>query len=434
MVIRLENMDSKTRLRLQLEDGEIDDYLKIYTNYVRVDDGYGDWHYDLYFNVQNLLNSPFEYISSVTNQPNVLIIPDSYLYLTGDKFKRVYDDGGTWTHNEIDDGKLNSIKNGGVLSIYGQIKTYSHDVLSSVRTLKLFEYKVYNVSDDKPKFLIEKTYDITKSTMNGDQGNEIRIEFGDVMFTVDEISFKSSPDGDDSDKFRELDKDVIVVQPVKIVHDWKKDTNYRINRISFDIVNDVIDFQNTPHLCEYWIQSRPLRNGEESTMEGIDHPVAGKPYYDHWSDRYMNLEFDNPTGVPRMTLTYGDSGGFNFETVYLRWRVPSGCKVMDTVDRLGGYLFSSTARNVNVEISDGQMVSEVKVTPGYVRTRVHEPGKMYLGLEHSTTMRKNGYVLVGLASAIASAIGQGEKNPTFTGNNVVSEDELKDKVVHTANK
>ena len=65
--IQLDNLDSPTRLRLQLEDGEIDDYLKIYTNYVRVDDGYGDWHYDLYFNVQNLFNSPFEYISSVTH-------------------------------------------------------------------------------------------------------------------------------------------------------------------------------------------------------------------------------------------------------------------------------------------------------------------------------------------------------------------------------
>lgn len=49
--IQLDNLDSVTRLRLQLEDGEIDDYLKIYTNYVRVDDGFGDWHYDLYFNI-----------------------------------------------------------------------------------------------------------------------------------------------------------------------------------------------------------------------------------------------------------------------------------------------------------------------------------------------------------------------------------------------
>lgn len=50
-VIELSNTSGTTRLNLQLEDGEIDDYLKIYTNYVRVDDGFGDWHYDLYFNI-----------------------------------------------------------------------------------------------------------------------------------------------------------------------------------------------------------------------------------------------------------------------------------------------------------------------------------------------------------------------------------------------
>ena len=89
-------------MSLQLEDGEVDDLLKIYTNYVRVDDGHGDFHYDLYFNAQNLFNSPFEYISSVTGQPNVLILEDSYLRLPGAKYKRVYDASGNWTHNEID--------------------------------------------------------------------------------------------------------------------------------------------------------------------------------------------------------------------------------------------------------------------------------------------------------------------------------------------
>ena len=111
--IEMDNFTEKTRLKLVLEDGEIDDYLKIYTNYERVDDGHGDWHYDLYFNIQNLFNSPFEYISSVTNQPNVLIIPDSYLYLTGAKFV----DRGD--HNEIDENKVKMIQQGGELTLYG---------------------------------------------------------------------------------------------------------------------------------------------------------------------------------------------------------------------------------------------------------------------------------------------------------------------------
>ena len=84
-----------------------------------MDDGFGDFHYDLYFNIQNLFGSPFEYISTVTGQPNVLILPDSYLYLSGDKYKKGYDEDGNYTHNEIDDRKVSKIKDGGVLTIYG---------------------------------------------------------------------------------------------------------------------------------------------------------------------------------------------------------------------------------------------------------------------------------------------------------------------------
>ena len=49
--IELSNSSAKTKLRLQLENHEIDDYLKIYTNYVKVNDENGDFHYDLYFNI-----------------------------------------------------------------------------------------------------------------------------------------------------------------------------------------------------------------------------------------------------------------------------------------------------------------------------------------------------------------------------------------------
>ena len=147
-MIELSTGNTAIPLMLQFEDGELDDYLKIYANYVRVEDKHGDFHYDLYFNIQNLFNSPFEYISTVTKQPNVLVIPDSYLYLTGDKYTNKGD------HNEVDDDKMKVIKDGGELSIYGQVKTYSDGVLSDAKTIKMFTYRIYNISDDKPKFLI----------------------------------------------------------------------------------------------------------------------------------------------------------------------------------------------------------------------------------------------------------------------------------------
>lgn len=184
--IVLDNFTQKTRLSLQLEDGEIDDYLKIYANYVRVPDKNGDWHYDLYFNVQNLFNSPFEYISAVTGQANVLILPDSYLCLSGDKWKEVYDENGRFLCNEIDDDKMRRIRQGGTLSIYGQAKTYSNDQLSDVKTIRLFTYQIYNISDDKPKFLINKTYDITQSSLANSAEDAVKIEFSDVMWTIEE--------------------------------------------------------------------------------------------------------------------------------------------------------------------------------------------------------------------------------------------------------
>lgn len=46
----------------------------------------------------------------------------------------------------------------------------------------------------------------------------------------------------------------------------------------------------------------------------------------------------------------------------------------------------------------------IDATIGHVVVRVPEPGKMYLGLEHSTTKRMNGFVLTGLVAGIKKAI------------------------------
>ncbi len=395
--IQLDNMDMKTRLLLQLDENEIDDYLKIYTNYVRVDDKHGDWHYDLYFNIQNLFNPPFEYISSITHQPNVLVLPDSYLRLSGDKFKKVYDENGVWTHNEIDPEKVEQLKKGGKLSLYGQIKAFSNDRLVGVRLVKLFTYTIHNISDDKPKFLIEKTFDITKSSLTSSEGNPLKIEFSDVMWQM-------KPEWYEDDQFKVLKEDVVVVQPVKIHYDWSATDDNRISRISFDIVNDMIDFDNCPELCGYDEHVHALKRWDgESTHT----------HYDRWSDRCMELKVDPTTKIPRMTLTWDEGCGYNFETVYLKWRVPKGFNAMDIMDRLQGYAFSSTAENVVVDCHNPSS-HPMEIVPGRIVMRVPKKGEMYLGLEHSTTHRKNGFVLKGLASTLKEAIGK-----------VVSESEMK---------
>ena len=387
--IELDNSSDRTRVELNLEDGEIDSLLKVYANYVRIDDGNGDFHYDLYFNIQNLLNSPFEYISSVTNQPNVLILKDSYLYLSGDKYKRVYDKISKTTHNEIDKNKLDAIKNGGILSIYGQVKTYcSDDSLLDVKTIKLFQYRVYNISDDKPKFLIKKIYDITKTAFSESDEVGIDIEFSDVMWQIEENQFNVESDGQ---KFKTLKDDIMVVQPIKV----RCDSDSLVKEISFDIVNDVIDFGAVPKLYGYWNQSMGLLDEN------------GKHHYDRWSDDHMSLKWDSDRNVYRMTLRFGD-GGFNFETIYLKWCMPSGFSIMDTIDRLGGHAFRTTAQNCTAICNEDSTSVDFNVRTGKVAARVPERKEMYLGLEHSTTKRLNGYVLVGMADLLENAIKESD--------------------------
>ena len=158
-------------------------------------------------------------------------------------------------------------------------------------------------------------------------------------------------------------------------------------------------------------------------MIGNDN-IQRKPYYDHWSDKNMKLEFNEATGLPRLTLKYGDDGRYNFETIYLRWRLPKGFRVMDTMDRLQGYVFSSTASDVSVDCGNSMVVPDIETTIGHMVVRVKRPGTMYLGLEHSTTNRINGYVINNLAEEIKNALMGGTSfNPTL--DSAIEENDLK---------
>lgn len=224
---------------------------------------------------------------------------------------------------------------------------------------------------------------------------------------MDENQFEFLNGDKDPNKFRILNQDVIVVQPIHLKYNWDKKDDYRIRSISFDITNDIIDFGAVPELCEYDVQVRTLRR---EIMDGGE--VWREPYYDHWSDRNMKLEVNEVTKIPHLTLTFPD-GGYNFETIYLKWKLPKGCRVMDTMDRLQGYVFSSTASAVVVDCGSTMAIPNVETTVGHVVVRVKKVGQMYLGLEHSTTQRMNGYVISNLASEIKLALLRGDFNPTL---------------------
>ena len=171
------------------------------------------------------------------------------------------------------------------------------------------------------------------------------IRYGD---TVQLVCEKSSVI---NDKYKELDRDIVVVQPMNVRYNWNEDDDFRVESLAFDIENDVIDFNGIPQLLGYSTHERTLRNWVEDPEAG-----NGKPYYDHWSDRYMTLDTNPITGNPRITLRYDEDSGHNFSNVYLKWKLPKGMKVMDIIDRLGGYLFGSTASNIDVKCNNDSVI------------------------------------------------------------------------------
>ena len=59
----------------------------------------------------------------------------------------------------------------------------------------------------------------------------------------------------------------------------------------------------------------------------------------------MKLDVNPVTKVRRLTLKWDEDCGYNFENIYLRWKLPARFRMMDTVDRLLGYSFSTSAEN-----------------------------------------------------------------------------------------
>ena len=112
---------------------DISPMTKLYVNYKR--DRYDNDALVLYFNYFNYINSPYVKIENGT-QIKLDIIPNTYLKLKPDE--------------------------DGILDIVVQFKHYCGDVLIGYKNCKLLSYRISNVSDDKPKFVIQKVYEASK--------------------------------------------------------------------------------------------------------------------------------------------------------------------------------------------------------------------------------------------------------------------------------
>lgn len=139
---------------------EVSDYLKIYVNWRKYNSVDHD-EIELFFNLQNLFFSPYSYKTS----------------------------NGSFTVEYKNNTYIN-LKSGedGYLYIIFQFKYYdSSGTLCGIRDLPILTYHIFNVSDDKPKFMITKSYEIDNRsgiyTYPKDGDNNI------VYITVDSLQY-----------------------------------------------------------------------------------------------------------------------------------------------------------------------------------------------------------------------------------------------------
>lgn len=105
---------------------QVEELSRVYVNYGKCEED-GDKRIQLYFNYMNYLNSP--YLCVRDGRAYVDLVDNTYLRLKPDE--------------------------NGVLDIVTQFRYYKGGTLCGYRNVKLASYQIYNISDDKPKFLIK---------------------------------------------------------------------------------------------------------------------------------------------------------------------------------------------------------------------------------------------------------------------------------------
>ena len=145
---------------------DICDYLKVYANWRWYEDGNGVDEIELFFNVQNLFSSPYHY-KMENGYYAVEFKKNTYLRLKSGENDYLY--------------------------IVLQFKYYDMNRnLVGIRDLPILTYRIYNLSDDKPKFLFVKTYEIDNSdgkyTYSTDDKPKVYIVVNEKKYGLSDLS------------------------------------------------------------------------------------------------------------------------------------------------------------------------------------------------------------------------------------------------------
>lgn len=162
-----DQLGSSEKIQVDLSRGaevckDLQDLLRIHVSYKKDLD---DHSITLYFNYFNYFDSPYIKIE------NQLLYSDTIQ--------------GTYL-------KLKAGENG-ILDIVLQLRYCIGDEIYGYRNVKALSYRIWNLSDDKPKFLIKKTYEIQRDSLAGeDIQSTLFISTPDVEVDLDQHSASGS--------------------------------------------------------------------------------------------------------------------------------------------------------------------------------------------------------------------------------------------------
>lgn len=362
---------------IDVSNDDFDSTYKIYANYQKVDDeddprGY---HFDLFFNIQNLFKPPFEYMSKVTHQPAPHILPDSWLYLPGDKGYRLEGSGGK-------------------LTLYAQMKWLVNDITAAVKTFPLVTYDIYNISDDKPKFLIKRTNDLT----------QVRPAVPRVFLKFEDVYIDGA---DVQGGIPLVNEQGVTARPVEVVQavsvHYNNDISSEFNRLA-SLKFNIVQNDSVPIATSDGGSEKPPTIDLDKTKAFFSFPpnadlaVQGsqdRPYPARFNDIYSSMGTEK-RGYS-IAYTYQDSGYTN-EDLYLYWTIPAGLNVARAIQTIG-CVVEDTAIKCVAKMKSGDEAMVV-VQPGHIYMDSLAGNVKYLGREHEKHLNKFGYVLTQVSSQL----------------------------------
>lgn len=150
---------------IKVDENSIKNFMKIYINYFVEDDTGAEKKIHLYFNYNNLFCSPYNYQRRDGNFYTEFK-PETYLHLAPGE--------------------------NGTLTIVLQAKWYdSLGILHGVKDIPVIRYRIWNVSDDKPKFIIKNIWTISRETLAPIRDASVPVDLQNGILTISENTEKT---------------------------------------------------------------------------------------------------------------------------------------------------------------------------------------------------------------------------------------------------